>query len=153
MAELEFPDAVPEPEAPKQPLIVLTREQKVALVGLGGLFLVAFTLSALLRARRSRGNDLVGLVSLPESGPAPSADLVASIRHLAAAVDDRMQGFQQQLDALHQAVGTAGPLPEPTPTINPFNSNGREPANQSYEAAIAEQPENIPPSPAATSLP
>ena len=160
MPEVPEPTTPPSPDTPTSPLVgfTLTTEQKIALVSLGGLTVVALILAAMLRARRRRGNDMLGLVALPESGPAPSADIVASLRYLAQATGDRFAGIQQQLDALHEALGTRGPATEPSPTIDQFNmggaaSNGNGVSHQTYEQAIADQPENVVPGPAATSQP
>lgn len=155
----DFADPVPEPATPDAPTspVVLDKTQRYALVALGGLALVAVALAAVLRNRRA--HTLVGVIDLPPEGPARQADIVASLRHLAAAVDGRLQGLQQQLDALNQHVGLAGTLPEPSQTVGGFSfgevgpSGNGVASNLTYEQATADQSENIPPSPAATSLP
>lgn len=120
------------------------------LIVLGGLALTALVLGGVARRRgvplaRTDGYQPGSL----ERDIQRSADWEASLRHFAAAVDTRMQGFQQQLDALHAALGTEGPALHPSATAP--HTNGA--ANISYESAVADQPENIPPAPAATSLP
>lgn len=126
-------------------------QYRYPLIVLGGLLVTAVLLSAVAR-RRGVLPGSVGVSTAP--GPLErevriSADWEASLRHFATAVDTRMAGMQQQLDALHAAVGTDGPALHPSAVIAP---NGRS-ANLSYEAAIEGQDENIPPAPAATSMP
>lgn len=121
-------------------------QYKYPLLILGGLVVVAAMLGSVARRR-----GVLPGVGVDRTAPGPlertvqfSADWEASLRHFAQAVDQRMAGFQQQLDAMHAALGTDGPLSAPTATLNGA-------ANQTYEAATAEQPENIPPGPAAVS--
>lgn len=122
---------------------------KYPLLILGGLLVTAALLSSLARRR-----GVLSAVGGTRTAPGPleqtvqfSADWEASLRHFAQAVDQRMAGFQQQLDAMHQALGTDGPLSSPSDTLN-----GRGAPNLTYEAATADQAENIPPGPASVSL-
>jgi hypothetical protein len=121
---------------------------KYPLLALGSLTLVALVLSSVARRRgvfpdrHGDPNTLAGSVQF-------SADWEASLRHLAAACDQRFAGVDQQLRSLHDAVGTVPTALHPSATVAP---NGQAP-NLSYEAAVADQPDNIPPSPASVSLP
>ena len=147
MDDMNLPDdthiELPVPAAVRN----LSDSQKYALLALGGLALVALVLSSMARRRGVFPGRTPGSL---EREVQISADWAASLRHFAAAVDVRMAGMQQQLDALHQAVGTEGPLPYPSETVSP---NGTGPSSTSYEAAVADQPENVVPNPASTSLP
>jgi hypothetical protein len=122
----------------------LDKTQRYMLIACGGLAVVAIAL-ALLTRRRSASEWA------RSTYPVHGADLEGSLRHFVDAADSRFQGMQQQLDALHRAVGTQGPLPHPSPTVAP---NGTGAPNLTFEQAIADQPpENTPPGPAAVGLP
>jgi hypothetical protein len=148
---VDIPDPVtPEPidDTRSGALATVWEEHRYALIALGGLALLAVVLSV---AARRRGVLPGGSRSQP--GPLErevqiSADWAASLRHLAAACDQRMQGMQQQLDSIFATLGAEGPRVEPSPTVSP---NGA--ANLTYESAISDQPENIPPGPATTGMP
>lgn len=127
----------------------LWESHRYALITLGGLALLAVVLGSTARRR-----GVLPGGRRYEPGPLErqiqvNADWEASLRHFAAAVDLRCQGMQQQLDSIHQALGTEGPATHPSATVSP---NGSAP-NVTYEAAIADQPENVAPGPAAVSEP
>lgn len=138
----DIPEDLPDAESVRSFLAAY----KWPLLILGGLTVTAIVLSGV--ARRRGVPVAVGSGYNPgslEREVQRSADWEASLRHFAAAVDTRMQGFQQQLDALHSALGTEGPSPKVSVGVNGA-------ANQSYESATADQEENIPPGPASVSM-
>jgi hypothetical protein len=121
-------------------------QYKYPLIVLGGLVVTAVVLSGVARRRGVYG----GVPGVRDSRTPPgqlertvqfSSDWENSLKHLAAAVDQRLAGFDHRLVALEQYV--------PDDTVVP---NGNGPANQTYEAATADQPQNIAPGTASVSM-
>lgn len=129
----------------------LTDGQKYAILALGGLAFVAILLSVAARRRGVLGSGAGGY-SLATDAAFVGSDWQASMRHFAGAVDNRFQGIEQQLQSIHQAVGTTPTADTPSPFVPNSNGLGRA-VNLTYEQATADQDENIPPGPASVGLP
>lgn len=149
MVDTPNPSTPEPPAAPVIPVVSrLSDTQRYALYGLVALTGVALILSAM--ARRARHQPGVEYFA-----PGDSGDWEASIRHLAAAIDHRFAGIQQQLNSLHAAVGTTGTadhvsptVPNIPPVVAPNGTNA-----PAVPAATSGDPINdTPPGPAAVSL-
>ena len=121
-------------------------QYKYPLLVLAGLAGTAFVLGAVARRRGVYG----GVPGVRATSTPPgqlertiqfSSDWENSLKHLAAAIDQRLAGVEHRITALEQY----------DPTVVAPNGHGVA-ANQTYEAATVDQPQNIAPGTASVSM-